>query len=386
MTEVDDAAGTRPLAAVVDALAASPLHALSLGSHELFFSNLLAWGTERFPTEMAQALTPWLSPGDGETDLRVRREWRNLDLVVEYPGFRPLVIENKSLSMPDETQLRRYDEKIASAIAEGTLATPTKVLLAPVDPGWTSAEHDTWTGNGPWSWLSFGMLGERLRAASWGSHRSYAELTMHELADLMALVQELLNSRAARPLPSDPLELGAEEYELLQTVRVHHLVKKARARHVGALVRRRLQEVGLSTDVAVWTDMTNGLTLVDGLPLRENQTLAEAQRTDRLQWQMQGGQLRLAAVFPQSLPGRSADAIQARIAAAEKSIAWFDFSDARAALGHRCGPETGKWLRFNPDFVYRNVRIKDPLVSDVVTLGEHYSRRLVEFNPPPAAD
>jgi hypothetical protein len=130
--------------------------------------------------------------------------------------------------------------------------------------------------------------------------------------------------------------------------------------------------------------MTNGLTLVDGLPLREGQNRADAESTDRFQWQIQGGQLRLAAVFPESLHGRSADMIQARIEAAEKSIHWFDFSDAKATLGERCGEESGKWLRFNPDFVYRNVRIKHPLVSDVVVLGELYSRRLIEFNPPSA--
>jgi hypothetical protein len=195
-------------------------------------------------------------------------------------------------------------------------------------------------------------------------------------------LHELLNSQAARPLPSDPLELPTEDYELLQTVRVHHLVKKARARHVGSLVRRRLDDVGLGSRVAIWTNMTRGLTLVDGLPLREGRSLTDAQTADRFQWQIQGGQLRLAAVFP-SLSGTSGSSMQSRIEEAAKSTKWFDFDDARAALGERCGPETGKWLRFNPDFVYRNVQLKQPLVSDVVILGELYSRRLVDFNPPP---
>src|SRR4051812_37530892 len=123
MPEANDAVAARPLSAVVDALAASPLHALSLGSHELFFSNLLAWGTEQFPVEMEQALSPWLAAGGHGTKSNVRREWRNLDLVIQFPGYRPLVIENKSLSMPDEAQLRRYDEKLA----DGTLESPTKV-------------------------------------------------------------------------------------------------------------------------------------------------------------------------------------------------------------------------------------------------------------------
>ena len=230
---------------------------------------------------MAQALSPWLVPGGGATVLDVRREWRNLDLILEFPGRSPLVIENKSLSMPDETQLRRYDEKIASAITEGTLKSPTKVLLAPVDPGWPSGKHNTGLDSTPWSWLSFGRLAERLGKINWGSQQNYVQLTMEELTHLLALLHELLNSRAARPLPSDSLELPDADHELLKTVRVHHLVKKARARHVGALVRRRLEELGLASEVAAWTNMTNSETLVDGLPLAGAQTLAEAAKADR---------------------------------------------------------------------------------------------------------
>ncbi|MDP5182435.1 hypothetical protein QOZ88_07270 [Blastococcus sp. BMG 814] len=51
-------------------------------------------------------------------------------------------------------------------------------------------------------------------------------------------------------------------------------------------------------------------------------------------------------------------------------------------LGSRCGAPTGKWLRFDPDFVYRNVTITDARVSDVVDLAAVYSRRLAGAGTP----
>ena len=136
---------------VCDRLHAKPVLHMSLHSKELFHSNTLGWLFEAHPDLAAQALAPWLVPDATQTALRIRREHRKLDLVVELPGFRPLVVENKTFSLPDEHQLQRYDEV---NIPGAGLENATRMLLSLPDPGWTS-----WRS---WTWVSYAMLVQRL--------------------------------------------------------------------------------------------------------------------------------------------------------------------------------------------------------------------------------
>ena len=283
--------------------------------------------------------------------------------------------------MPDRDQLLRYDAVIAGAVAKNELREPTKVLLSLTDPQWENDECRTTEDAVPWQWLSYGKLAESLEQQRWSGAGDYARGTVIGLIELLRILEALLTSRAARPQPHDPLELPDETVRTLGQARVHHLVRKARAHHIGSMVRQRLDAVGLARAVRIRTGMTNSLTLVDGLPEHDGETDAELQTHDRFQWQIQGGQLRLAVVLP-TLSGRTTEARDRRIAVAEQYPHWFDFDPARELLGHRCGSPTGKWLRFDPDFVYRNVKATDARVSGVVTLAEIYSRRLVEAGEP----
>jgi hypothetical protein len=98
----------RCLAARLDS---NVVFAMSQGSKELFHTNLLGWYLHRFPDLRTALLDAWqvpALPGDPDHQARVRREWRNLDLVVHEPGRSALVIENKVFALPDTVQLDRY--------------------------------------------------------------------------------------------------------------------------------------------------------------------------------------------------------------------------------------------------------------------------------------
>ncbi len=367
------------LTAAVEALRASPLHAMSLSAHELFFSNLLGWAAELFPVQSEQAWAPEPVDGTGAAPVRVRREWRHLDLVLEFPGRRPLVVENKSLSMPDESQLARYDQVLGEAVAKDEVREPTRVLLSPVDPGWPGGTHTTPSG-GTWRWLSYADLAAHLDDAFAHAGSTYEAETVRRLAELMTRLQAVLASEAGQPGLDQPFAVPRAAMAELQRARVHHLVVKARARHVGGLIRQRLTAQGLDGAVAVLTNMTRGTPLVEGLPT-DTQGTARPSTGDRFLWQLQGRDLRLAAVLP-SLTGRTAAARVAREAAAAVNSAWFDFEPAREVLGHRCGAESTAWLRFDPDYVYRKVTVADLTVGDVVELGTAYSARLAEAGMP----
>ncbi len=80
------------LADICDRLQRNSIFAMSLGSKE--HSNLLGWYVQRFLPVAVDLADSWSSPGRTER-LRVAREQKQLDLVIEVPGFAPVVIENK---------------------------------------------------------------------------------------------------------------------------------------------------------------------------------------------------------------------------------------------------------------------------------------------------
>src|SRR3954447_4489814 len=83
------------LATLVDRLVEEPLFHASLGAKELFHTNLLASMARTHPEMAREVLAPWLLTASGPSVDRVRCEFRRLDLVVEFAGCEPLVVENK---------------------------------------------------------------------------------------------------------------------------------------------------------------------------------------------------------------------------------------------------------------------------------------------------
>jgi len=61
------------------------------------------WLCQQFPEAGSYVFRDLLEPDPAQRTFAVRREVRQLDLVIELPGFRPLVIENKVFSLPDES-------------------------------------------------------------------------------------------------------------------------------------------------------------------------------------------------------------------------------------------------------------------------------------------
>jgi len=99
---------------IVSRLMEEPLTHLMLGHRELFHSNLLAWFFRYIPESADHVFAPLTlySQTPYECPREVLREKSNLDLVFRWPGRRPLVIENKVFSLPDEEQLIGYTAKV----------------------------------------------------------------------------------------------------------------------------------------------------------------------------------------------------------------------------------------------------------------------------------
>jgi hypothetical protein len=119
------------------------LFQVSLGSKELFHSNLLAWLLEQKEKEkekyviLAKFIKELTSLGilvakdsDLFTDLKISRETQKFDLTISWKfedTSNSIYIENKMKSIPTEDQLIKYDAKIENGVK--LLLTPFKTKL-----------------------------------------------------------------------------------------------------------------------------------------------------------------------------------------------------------------------------------------------------------------
>jgi hypothetical protein len=123
----------------------------SLGSKELFHSNMLAWILEQkndngefevlklFVKNISGKNLPKLTDGE-YPDFRIEREQQNIDLTIKWRSgndWNLIFIENKMKSIPDIEQLKQYNSKIEKflkyktklEIAEKSSISLTRVLI-----------------------------------------------------------------------------------------------------------------------------------------------------------------------------------------------------------------------------------------------------------------
>ncbi|MET8630721.1 replication-relaxation family protein [Kitasatospora sp. NPDC004669] len=231
--------------ALVSRLEQDPLFVMSLGSKELFHSNLLAWLMQRFPV-VAEAVTA--APGA----VRVAREASHTDLLVEGEGRRrPLVAENKVFSLPDETQLAKIADSFAPQDPE---------LLSLTEPLWDAGVWESGPGQ-VWRWMGYEELASRLRPVV-GLVRgedAYVADTMERWLDMVRVLGELA-ALVGRPAADEALMLPSELRAVLDRVRLDPGVQKMRFFHVAAQLRARGVEtyVGLSNRTALIQPLVEG--------------------------------------------------------------------------------------------------------------------------------
>jgi hypothetical protein len=336
-------------------LRAEPMFAMSLGSKELFHSNLLGWLATEHSDAVASALAPWLEPNPQRSVLRVRSEFHHLDLALELPGYEPLVIENKMFSVPRPEQLETYSKRIER---DRTLGPATvKLLLSPLRPAWSMDG---------WQHVSYNELCARLRAERFDD--GYVEETVARWAQMAIRISTILE-RAADVTALDGPWLFPDPERTLAQSRIAAGCSKLRADAVSAELKRRIGEDGI-TGVYVKSGLTNTLPFVE---------IFQDTTGDRVGWQLRAADWRLAAVFP-SLWGRTKELRSAGQDRAEQLTDWFDFTAVtRVVPGARPtlrGADT--WNRYDPDFVYRYYRVADITIGQILELGIAYARAAEE--------
>lgn len=351
------------IALAVDRLNENPLFHMSLGSRELFHSNLLAYLFKTYPQEALILLNGSLREGPAK-ELEIQREENHIDLRVTFPGFKPIVIENKVKSLPDLDQLDDYAWAFAKEDVEFLL-----LSLAPKP--WPGEKH------GNWKYLGYAELRDRLilMAEQIKLNRGpcFDVGVIQHYASMIAGLIEV--AEQAKPTLED-LFFRQDLRPLLHKGRVDSLYYKLRAGYlknsirvaIEQLIRRkhldpekyfyrddslRANKVPLKLvqsdlpQFKVGSGFTNGTALVDvfcKLPDKE----------DVLGIQLQYPQFRLFIQTPDGLTRtprekRAQDILQS-------SWNWFNFDPLRRVLGTdvKLRPEDdSKWGGFEKDFVHR---------------------------------
>lgn len=327
---------SRPFLAAIQRIEKNPLGRLMYGQRELFHSNLLAWFFDTLPDAADAVFLPLSGTGVG-SERRVERERNNIDLVMHWPGRAPMVIENKVFSIPSALQLDGYARRASTWSDEAAL-----VLLSISPPEFELA---------PWTYLGYDELAGRLIAAIPG-HSSYEVETMRRYAELVRDLHELVSATDVRSL-AEPVWLSSEMLAALNSSQMRAALKKARAFRVARAVN-----AAIDLTAPAKSGMTNSIPLVESL---------ESVRTTgidvHLGWQLQGSQLRRAAVYhDQSLAGRDSASREAREAMSRAHPEFFAFP--APASQERSGRK--EFNHFAPNFVYQYVTASAMTVADLI--------------------
>lgn len=357
------AGAARELARALDA---EPLFAMSRGSKELFHSDLLGWFVERF-RELGLAAFP-ANAGEGTVD-KVERERLHLDLLIRRRDHQPVVIENKVFSLPDEAQLDRYASESIPNVAPGGA---NLALLSLADPGWPGRRHTSPCGS-VWRWLSYQDLHDRLLpyVPAVTSGDAYVGETLRRYCHLIELLVQLAELVAVRS-DDEPVDLAPDVVDALRCARVADSAQKLRAYQIGALLRSALR--GRSGVSRVKSNFTHGQPMLEAYVGLAN--------GDDIGWQLQGKQIRLAAVLP-SRAGRTPSAREAREEwASGMGRSWFDLSSLERRLPKSTpGTAQGRFNRFDPDFIYCYRNIEGISVRELLDTGVTEVDRAINLAP-----
>ncbi|MEO6533829.1 MAG: hypothetical protein ABIO06_09685 [Pseudolysinimonas sp.] len=323
---------------IAQSIEKNPLGRLMYGQRELFHSNLLAWFFDTLPEAADRVFSPMSDPGIGSEERRVQRELGNLDLVMRWPGRRPLVLENKVFSIPTFRQLDEYAQKTSRWIEE-----PMKALLAPSKPPF---ELDGW------AFVSYRDLASSISESLSGPDTSYETETMRRYASLASDLSELVGA----------VEVGSYEElvwlpeTLLDSVSSGQMLaalQKARASRVAWLINKEVP--GLNRPAG--SGMTRAKPFVESFEAVEIDGIRVL-----LGWQLQGHDLRRSAIYQdESLRGRQ---VQEGISREHPEFFTLpsSYSDTRAGRS--------EFNYFAPDSVYQYVKVKNLTIQELIAVAQ----------------
>ena len=226
-----------PLIGEADAIKASPLFQLSLGSKELFHSNFIAWLAGKYPKQVGQLFAPYLKDNtDGLTITRIEREQKNIDVHLYFANGQELILENKVKSIPYIEQLEEY--------TEGHTDNQNFLLLSLTRPEFTKIEKIP-VLNTFWHTMSYSELATILKTIVHETTAQYDKLILEDYIFFITFISQALGDVEVNE--SDFFTFYKPEtdpiLQLLQNIRMADVYSKIKYQSLGALVAKRLKEI-----------------------------------------------------------------------------------------------------------------------------------------------
>jgi hypothetical protein len=375
--------------AVTEALNSNVMYRLSLSSKELFHSNFLSWLFDSYPVLLCPLLDPSLP--SNEIAQTSRREHAHLDLVLFPKDSPPFVVENKVFSPVDKDQLEKYDGEIfkLDGSSKVRVADCRRFILTLLEP-----RGSTLIPNG-WHHVRYDDLRERLAA-----HREgVIQDPFHNLLidGYIQLLDSLMELRDAVGDPTDGLPLDMTPFVTNDSPDTRTRDFTSKSRFTVALHELRKTN---SRKVHYLVGFTHARSLVQAFyPLKFSHY--------EVGWQYQDGQFRLALVLDPKTKNRKGETLRGnrvkreRIAA-EELAEWITeenlnaaFASSRASLhfedapsvtskdrkAYEQVPSSGQWNynSYDPDFVYRWVKLDDLTLSELVNANQALMKRAKEI-------
>ena len=172
----------------INAIVSSPIFNFSLSSKELFHSNFLAWLINENKDEFFEILVKYTNLEFDVKSLEigeVHREKNHFDLTLEVRSrvtnewVFDIIIENKVKSLPDEKQLKEYNEKALKQNANNHL-----ILLTLSEPSFVL---------GKWKLLTYKQLLEELKnkKLAFNNDSTYKTAVLNDYLGLVEFLCEL---------------------------------------------------------------------------------------------------------------------------------------------------------------------------------------------------
>ena len=191
----------------IDKLEKSPVYAMSLGSKELFHSNLWKWIMDQdWGKPFIEAFFPAFDIN--QSNIKIERENKNRDLVIFDTSGNEYVIENKIKSYPDKWQLEKYtreNPKMVKGVITGINEPPFKCEK--------------------WNFVSYSKIADKLRALNILDSRT--KQLIDEYCDLLESINVLM-SEAMNEKPN-VLSYWTENIKDLEKVHLMDVFRKLKA-------------------------------------------------------------------------------------------------------------------------------------------------------------
>lgn len=226
-----------------DAIKASPLFQLSLGSKELFHSNFIAWLAGKYPEQVGKLFAPYLKNDSGDlTITRIERELKNIDVHLYFANGQELILENKVKSIPYIEQLEEY--------CEGHTPNQNFLLLTLTRPEFTKTDKIT-VRDTFWHTMSYSELAKLLQTIVPIINGQYDKLILKDYIYFITFISNIMENVDVKE--SDQFTFynpkTDDTLKLMDKIRMADVYAKIKYQSIGALIAKRLQEALPDTPV-----------------------------------------------------------------------------------------------------------------------------------------